>query len=260
MPVTRDLTQPRTILSFDFGLRRIGVAVGQDVTGSASPLGIVANRQTGPDHARLRELIREWQPTQLVVGMPSHADGSTSDMHAPVNAFNEELSRYELPIESIDERYTSVEAERVLKEARAAGTRGRISKDMIDSAAAVFIAERYLASSYPLRPIRQERRPIGERQGCRPRVLGGKTCGGSGVPDDGRSIEDGTVDAHTFHGGPIGRFNFHGTARETSDRTCHVLFKRHLAWNLVTARKCRHCPEHGRRPAGKDFRFPEFVS
>lgn len=147
MPVTRDLTPPRTILSFDFGLRRIGVAVGQDITGSASPLGIVANRPDGPDHERLRELIQQWQPTRLVVGMPSHADGSPSDMQVPVNAFIEELSRYDLPVETVDERYTSIEAERVLKEARAAGTRGRISKDMIDSAAAVFVAERYLASS-----------------------------------------------------------------------------------------------------------------
>lgn len=147
MPVTRDLTLPRTILSFDFGLRRIGVAVGQDITGSASPLGVVANRPDGPDHERLRELIRQWQPTRLVVGMPSHADGSPSDMQVPVNAFIEALSRYELPIETVDERYTSIEAERVLKEARAAGNRGRISKEMIDSAAAVFIAERYLADS-----------------------------------------------------------------------------------------------------------------
>jgi len=147
MPVTRDLTPPQTILSFDFGLRRIGVAVGQDITGSASPLGVIANRPDGPDHQRLRELIRQWQPTRLVVGMPSHADGSPSDMQMSVNAFIEELSRYDLPIETVDERYTSIEAERVLKEARAAGKRGRISKDMIDSAAAVFIAERYLSSS-----------------------------------------------------------------------------------------------------------------
>jgi putative Holliday junction resolvase len=146
MPVTPDSNPPRTILSFDFGLRRIGVAVGQDVTSSASPLGVVMNRNEGPDHKRLAELIGEWRPTQLVVGMPSHADGSPSDMQEPVNAFIGDLARYGLPIDTIDERYTSIEAERVLKEARAAGSRGRISKDMIDSAAAVFIAERYLAS------------------------------------------------------------------------------------------------------------------
>ncbi len=147
MPATPDLSNPRTILSFDFGLRRIGVAVGQNVTGSASPLGIIANRDNGFDRDRLSALIKEWRPTQLVVGMPSHTDGSASDMQVPVNAFIEALACYKLPIDTVDERYTSIEAQRALKAARAAGTRGRISKDMIDSAAAVFIAERYLANS-----------------------------------------------------------------------------------------------------------------
>jgi putative Holliday junction resolvase len=140
------MPHPRTILSFDFGLRRIGVAIGQDVTGSASPLGVIANRDSGVDHERLSALIKEWRPTQLVVGMPTHADGSPSEMQLAVNHFIEELARYGLPIDTVDERYTSIEAERVLKEARAAGTRGRISKEMVDSAAAVFIAERYLAT------------------------------------------------------------------------------------------------------------------
>ena len=140
------MSQPRTILAFDFGLRRIGVAVGQDVTGSASPVGVVANRETGTDHDKIADLVREWRPTGLVVGMPAHADGSPSDIHEHVEAFIAALEAYGLPIDTVDERYTSVEAERVLKGARVAGARGRISKEMIDSAAAVFIAERYLAS------------------------------------------------------------------------------------------------------------------
>lgn len=140
------MSRPRTILCFDFGLRRIGVAVGQDVTGSASPLGVVANRDDGIDHKHLARLIAEWRPTSLIVGMPAHADGSPSDLDDSVNAFISDLERYGLPIATVDERYTSVEAERVLKEARAGGRIGRISKEMIDSAAAVFIAERYLAN------------------------------------------------------------------------------------------------------------------
>ena len=140
------MPDPRTILAFDFGLRRIGVAVGQDVTGSASPLGVVANRESGVDHDAIAALIREWRPSGLVVGKPTHADGSPTDLEKPLEAFIAELERYNLPIETIDERYTSVEAERVLKDARAAGTRGRISKASIDAAAAVFIAERYLTS------------------------------------------------------------------------------------------------------------------
>ena len=146
MPGTPELSSPKTILAFDFGLRRIGVAVGQDVTGSASPLGVVENRDSGVNHAQLAALIKEWRPTNLVVGMPVHADGSPSTIQQHVKEFIGELERYGLPVDTIDERYTSIEAERVLKEARAAGSRGRISKEMIDSAAAVFIAERYLAS------------------------------------------------------------------------------------------------------------------
>jgi len=146
MPVTPDLSQPRTILAFDFGLRRIGVAVGQDITGSASPLGVVANRENGVDHGAIAALIKEWCPTEIVVGMPSHADGSPSIVQESVEAFIEELQRYGLSVETVDERYTSIEAEQALKEARVAGTRGRISREMIDAAAAVFIAERYLSS------------------------------------------------------------------------------------------------------------------
>jgi len=146
MPVTPDLSQPRTILAFDFGLRRIGVAVGQDVTGSASPLGVISNRDDGVDFDGVAALIREWRPGTLVVGMPKHADGTASSLQEPVDAFIEALRRFGLEIDTVDERHTSVEAEKVLKQARAAGSRGRISREMIDSAAAVFIAERYLSS------------------------------------------------------------------------------------------------------------------
>lgn len=145
MLVTPDLSSPRTVLAFDYGLRRIGAAIGQDVTGSASPLQVIANRDDGVDHAAIAALVDEWRPTVIVVGMPAHADGSRSDMQDHVDAFIAELQRYDLPVETVDERYTSIEAERVLKDARAAGRRGRISKPMIDSAAAVFIAERYLS-------------------------------------------------------------------------------------------------------------------
>ena len=146
MPDTPELSRPATILAFDFGLRRIGVAVGQTITGSASPLGTIANRDSGIDRAAIDSMIREWRPDVLVVGMPAHADGSASEMQKPIEAFIAELHSFDLPVETVDERYTSVEAERVLKEARAGGSRGRISKEEIDAAAAVFIAERYLAS------------------------------------------------------------------------------------------------------------------
>jgi putative Holliday junction resolvase len=146
MPDTPDTARVETILAFDYGLRRIGVAVGQSVTASASPLGVVSNGPAGPDQNSIAAFVNEWQPARLVVGMPAHADGSPSDMQNHVRRFIQTLAHYELPIDTVDERYTSIEAEAALKSARAAGTRGRITKASIDSAAAVIIAERYLAT------------------------------------------------------------------------------------------------------------------
>jgi putative Holliday junction resolvase len=136
----------QTVLAFDFGRRRIGVAVGQSITGSASPIGVVDNYTAGPDLDKVAALIAEWRPSLLVVGMPAHADGSPSDMQNYVRQFIELLEQFELPIDTVDERFTSIEAEAKLKDARVAGARGRISKESIDSAAAVLIAERYLAA------------------------------------------------------------------------------------------------------------------
>ena len=135
---------PETIIAFDFGLRRIGVAVGQDVTGSASPLGVVSNGEKGPDFERIATLVKEWRPNRLIVGMPLHIDGSPGELEPSIREFVVALDRFELPIDRVDERHTSQEAEQVLINARQAGSRGRIKKEHIDAAAAVFIAERYL--------------------------------------------------------------------------------------------------------------------
>ncbi len=89
-------------------------------------------------------LLNEWQPDRLIVGMPSHTDGSRSEIANYVDDFVGELGRFKRPIDTVDERYTSIEAEEMLKSERAMGLRGRIRKEMIDSAAAVLIAERWL--------------------------------------------------------------------------------------------------------------------
>ena len=135
---------PETIMAFDFGLRRIGVAVGQQITNSASPVDVVANTDRGPNWMRIGALIHEWQPGRLIVGMPLHADGSPSDMSNEVRSFAAELDRYQLPVELVDERFSSIEAEERLKTMRAEGLRGRIGKAAIDAASAVLIAERWL--------------------------------------------------------------------------------------------------------------------
>lgn len=135
---------PETIIAFDFGLRRIGVAVGQQVTNSSNALETIANGESGPEWLRIDEIIREWGPQRLIVGMPLHADGSPSETSVCVSSFVAELDRFELPIETVDERYSSVEAQAVLKSQRARGLRGRVSKASIDSTAAMLIAERWL--------------------------------------------------------------------------------------------------------------------
>jgi len=139
---------PETIIAFDFGRRRIGVAVGQQVTSSASPLEVVANGEDGPNWQQIKTLLKEWRPDRLIVGMPMHADGSPSDISDIVKEFIEALGRFELPVEAVDERYTSVDAEALLKSQRADGIRGRISKGIIDSVAAAIIAERWLKNEH----------------------------------------------------------------------------------------------------------------
>ncbi|MEM7430944.1 MAG: Holliday junction resolvase RuvX [Pseudomonadota bacterium] len=145
MPATPDTTT--TLLAFDYGRRRIGSAVGQSITQSASPLGVITNGSNGPDYDHVHALIREWRPNLLVIGQPLFADGSTTPMQAEIDAFVEALAEFDLPVEFVDERHTSQEAEAELKRRRVAGERGRIQKEDIDSAAAVLIAERFLASS-----------------------------------------------------------------------------------------------------------------
>jgi putative Holliday junction resolvase len=139
MPGTHD-----TILAFDYGRRRIGIAVGQQVTGSANPLSVVRNTELGPDWREIDKIVQEWQPACLVVGMPSNVDGSRSQIAIHVDEFIDELGRFQKPVHTVDERYTSLEAEEMLKSERAMGLRGRIRKEMIDSVAAVLIAERWL--------------------------------------------------------------------------------------------------------------------
>jgi len=145
MPGTLDSDGAETIIAFDFGRRRIGVAVGQTLTASASPLGVIDNHTAGPDKNKIAALLDEWRPARLVVGMPWHADGSASELQNEVQQFIAMLAGFGLPVASVDERYTSLEAEATLKDARTRGSRGRISRAAIDSAAAVLIAERYLA-------------------------------------------------------------------------------------------------------------------
>lgn len=136
---------PETVLAFDYGLRRIGVAVGQAVTGSATALATLDNGPDGADWAGIAKLVGEWRPQRLIVGMPLRADGSPGDIAASVERFCAELARFHLPVDTVDERHSSQEAAAHLKAARQRGSRRRISRGEVDAAAAAMIAERWLA-------------------------------------------------------------------------------------------------------------------
>jgi putative Holliday junction resolvase len=140
---------PRLILAFDFGRRRIGMACGDTLSRVASPLAGIANGGRGPHWAALDSLLRDWQPSLLVVGLPYNVDGSESDMSGMVRAFAGELAqRYALPVRLIDERYSSLEGAARLRSARAAGLRKRrVSKADVDAAAACVILERWFLES-----------------------------------------------------------------------------------------------------------------
>ncbi|MBI2754539.1 MAG: Holliday junction resolvase RuvX [Betaproteobacteria bacterium] len=127
----------RTVLAFDFGIRRIGVAVGEPETGTAHPLpGIEATGEAR--FAAVARLIAQWKPARLVVGLPLGVDGAPHDVTRLAERCARQLrGRFGLPVELVDERFTSVEAESRLRGKRA----GRIA---IDSVAAQLILEQYL--------------------------------------------------------------------------------------------------------------------
>lgn len=137
-----------TLLAFDYGRRRIGVAVGNTLTGRARALETVAATDAGPDWARIGALLREWQPSRLVVGVPYNAEdpgAESDDIAAAAQRFARRLhGRFQLPVELVDERLSSAAAYAGLVAQRRAGQRGRIARQDIDSAAAAVILQDWL--------------------------------------------------------------------------------------------------------------------
>lgn len=140
---------PKIVLAFDFGRRRIGVACGDTVSRTASPQGIVPVGPGGPRWEMIDALLREWQPSLLVVGLPYNVDDSDSSMTAGARNFAAELvRRYPKKVALVDERYSSREAEATLKAGRESGLRRRrVVKADIDAAAACVILERWFSES-----------------------------------------------------------------------------------------------------------------
>jgi putative Holliday junction resolvase len=132
------------ILGFDFGLRRIGVAVGQTTTLTASALQTVHHGKT-PDWPAIERLVREWQPALLVVGLPLGAEGEETDMSRAARRFGTELGRrFSLDVAYSDERLSSQAAAGRFAELRESGGLRRKDASLLDAMAAQIILENWL--------------------------------------------------------------------------------------------------------------------
>jgi putative Holliday junction resolvase len=131
-----------TLLGFDYGPRKIGVAVGQTITGSASPLTTIRSHGERPDWSRIENLIREWRPKAAVVGLPFNMDDSETALAPRARRFARQLQgRFGLKVHLVDERLTSLEARRQLG-------RNATSVEAIDAMAAKLILETWLCEQH----------------------------------------------------------------------------------------------------------------
>ena len=125
-----------TILAFDFGLKRIGVAIGNSMICQAKPLSVITATANEPKFAAIAELLKEWGASRIVVGLPSHPDGTEHEMSARCRRFaNQVHGRFNLPVELVDERYSS---------AVISARRGEV----IDDKAAAVILQQYFDANY----------------------------------------------------------------------------------------------------------------
>jgi putative Holliday junction resolvase len=128
-----------TVLAFDFGLKRTGVASGELDIGVAHPLTVIRTESSDERLKHISRLIKEWQPTLLVVGLPLHPDGAEHELTRAARNFAAKLeNRFKLPVFLADERYTSQLAEEELHDA---GVHGKKNRDHLDAIAAQLILQ-----------------------------------------------------------------------------------------------------------------------
>jgi len=133
------------VLAFDFGEKRIGVATGETLLASAHPLTVIRAESNDERFAAIGKLIAEWQPERLVVGLPTHADGTPHEMTRLATKFAERLQkRFNLPVAMADERLSSLDAEARLRET---GRNAKSAKPLLDAVAAQLILQTWFESS-----------------------------------------------------------------------------------------------------------------
>lgn len=134
----------RRVMAFDFGTRRIGVAVGQELIGSGQPVAMMPARDGIPDWQRIEALLEEWRPDLVVVGLPLNMDDTENEMCARARKFGKRLhGRYHVPVEMVDERLTSFEAK---GDVMAAGGSRDFGRHGVDDRAAVLILETFFST------------------------------------------------------------------------------------------------------------------
>jgi putative Holliday junction resolvase len=139
---TQDNCSLETVIAFDFGMKSIGVAIGQSITGTASPLQAIKAQDGIPNWEILQVLISQWQPNALLVGLPLNMDGSEQAITASVRSFVGRLKhKYNLPVFLHDERLSTVDAKAKLFEL---GGFKKLSKEKVDSVSACLIYESWL--------------------------------------------------------------------------------------------------------------------
>ncbi len=137
-----------TALGFDYGTKKIGVAVGQSITQTASPLAVLPARDGIPDWDTITRMVEQWQPDAFIVGMPFNMDGSENQMTMKAQKFLQRLSgRFNIPCYSMDERLSSKEAKDIKKNMAVAHGKNRTGKTNIDSIAAQLILENWFANN-----------------------------------------------------------------------------------------------------------------
>ena len=138
---TCDTIGAGTVLAFDFGTRRVGVALGNTLMRVARPLRTIDAEANAPRFAAIAALVKEWQPCLLVVGRPTHGDGTEHEMTARAERFARQLEgRFELPVRCCDERYTTLAADAVLADA---GVGGAARREVRDAVAAQLILQSF---------------------------------------------------------------------------------------------------------------------
>lgn len=136
------------VLAFDFGKKRIGVAIGNTAVGVAHPLATVDSEVTERRFALIGQLIQTWQPVLLVVGLPLHSDGTAHELTQLSQRFARRLSgRFNIKVIMKDERYTSETASAMLREA---GITGRKQKALLDQVAAQHILQSFFDEQYAI--------------------------------------------------------------------------------------------------------------